>query len=88
MSPFLNFYNNFICKPYMLQGITYNPCTEGSDGVIILKGLIFRTFDYVEQNGNLKILIGCVWGNGGRERGASCPSITFGYQKGTSPFNF
>ena len=66
------FYINLIC----LQGITYNPCTEGA---IILKDLISRTFNYVKENGYLQILIGCFWVNGGRERGVSCLSITFDY---------
>ena len=57
----------------------YNLYTEGSDGAIILKDLISRTFDYVEQNGYHKILIGCVWGNGGPETGVSRPSITLDY---------
>jgi hypothetical protein len=67
------FYINLICP----QGITYNPCTEGSEGVIILKDLISRTFNYAEQNGYLKILIGCVLENGGRERGVSRYPINF-----------
>ena len=61
------------------QGMTYNPCTEGSEGVITLKDLISRIFNYVEQHGYLKILIGCVWENGGRERGVSRYPITFKY---------
>jgi hypothetical protein len=28
-----------------------------------------------DKNGYLKILIGCVWGKGRLERGASCPQI-------------
>jgi hypothetical protein len=31
-------------------------------------------------------LIGCVWGNGGLERGATCHPITFDYWKGHKPF--
>jgi hypothetical protein len=69
------FYINLMCP----QGITYNLCTEGSEGVIILKDLISRTFNYVEQNGYFKILNGCVLENGGRERGVSRYPITFNY---------
>jgi hypothetical protein len=69
--PFLKFLRqrflqNLICP----QGITYNPRPEGcgGGGVVTLKDLVSRTFNYVEQNGYLKILIGCVWGNSGLER--------------------
>ena len=52
--PFWSFYDNAFNKNLICpQGITYNPCTEGSEGVIILKDLISRTFNYVEQNGYL-----------------------------------
>ena len=37
--------------------------------VVILEEIISGPFNYVEQNGCLKILIGCVWGNDGRGRG-------------------
>ena len=47
------------------------------EGVVIFKDRIFGLFNYVEQNGYLKILIVCDWGNGGHERGVSYPSITF-----------
>jgi hypothetical protein len=49
------------------QGITYNPCPERCGGFVILKHLISRASNYIEQNGYLKILIGCVWGNGGHD---------------------
>jgi hypothetical protein len=38
-------------------------------GEFILKDIISGPFKYVEQNGYLKILIGYVWGYGGRGRG-------------------
>jgi hypothetical protein len=39
----------------------------------------YLEINYAGLNGsqNLKILIGCVSGNGGRGRGVSCPPITF-----------
>jgi hypothetical protein len=66
-------------KPYMPQGITYKPCLEGCEGNVILKNIFSGLFNNVEQNGYLKILIGCVWRNGGCERGVSYPSFTFDY---------
>ena len=45
----------------------------------IPKEIVAGPFYYAEQNGHLKILTGCVWGKGGRERGFSCPPITFDY---------
>jgi hypothetical protein len=53
----------------MPQCINYNPCPVGCEGAVILKDIISGLFNYVEQNGYLKILIGCVLGKGGRERG-------------------
>jgi hypothetical protein len=69
------FYKNLTCR----KGKTYNPSPEGCGEIFILKDLISGTFIFVEQNGYLKILIVCVLGKGGRERGASCPLITFDY---------
>ena len=51
---------NLICP----QGVTYIPCPEGW-GFVILKDIISGSFNYVEQNGYLKILIWSVWGNDG-----------------------
>ena len=56
---------NIICP----QGITYNACSEGygrGGEDVILKDIISRPFNYVEQNGYLQILIGCVFGIGER----------------------
>ena len=39
----------------------------------------FGPFNCLEQNCNLKILIGYVRGNGGRGRGVSCPPMIFDY---------
>jgi hypothetical protein len=61
------------------QDITYNPCTDGSEGVIILKDLISRTFNNIDQNRYLNIFTGCVLDNGRRERGVSRYRITFNY---------
>jgi hypothetical protein len=80
----LSIKKNLICP----QSITYNPCPEGFEWVIILKDLISRTFNYVEQNGYLKIVIECVWINGGRGKGVSSLPITFVYYKGHWPFQF
>jgi hypothetical protein len=48
-------------------------------GGVILKDLISRIFHHVEQNGYLKILIGCVSREVGRERGVTCPPIISDY---------
>jgi hypothetical protein len=58
MSPFSSFYDkafnkNIICS----QSITCNPCREDCRGVVIVKNLTSRTFNYVEQNGYLKSLM-------------------------------
>jgi hypothetical protein len=80
MRPFLSFYNNTFYKNFICpQVITYKICPGGCGGFAILKDIISGPFNYVEQNGYLKILIECVLGNGGRERGASYPPITFGH---------
>jgi hypothetical protein len=39
----------------------------------------YLEINYAEENSYLKILIGYVWGNGGRGRGVSCLPITFDY---------
>ena len=41
----------------------------GGGGVVILKDIISRYFNSVDQNDNLKSYTGCVWGNGGHGRG-------------------
>ena len=56
------FHLNLICP----GGITYNPCPEGCGGDVIFKYIITGPINYAEQNGYLKIFIGCVWGNDGR----------------------
>ena len=67
---------------YVSQGITYNPCPEcfgcGGGGLHPLR-LISGPFNYAEQNGYLKIVIGCFWGNDGHGRRVGCPLITFDY---------
>jgi hypothetical protein len=46
---FFSFYYKALSKNLIYpQGMTYNPCPEGSEGVVILKGLISRTFNYIE----------------------------------------
>jgi hypothetical protein len=42
--PYWNFFNNFLYKPYMPPGHNLQPCTEGSDRVMILKDLISLNF--------------------------------------------
>ena len=49
---------------------------------------LYLEINYAEQNGNLKILIGCVWGTGGRGRGVSCLPLTFDPKKGTRTLDF
>jgi hypothetical protein len=80
MSLFWSFYDNFFHKKhYMPPGHTLQPLPWGVWGFFILKIIISWNVNYVEENAYLKILIGCVWGNGGRENGVSCSSITFDY---------
>jgi len=51
------------------QGITYNPYPEDFRVAVILKYIISGPFKYVEHNGYLQILIGCVGKIVGVERG-------------------
>jgi len=77
------FNKNLLCP----QGITYNLCPEGW-GAVILKDIVSWTFNYVEQNGYLKIFIGCFLRNGGRGRGLVALLSLSTIKKGTSCFNF
>ena len=43
------------------------------------KYMFYLEINYAEQNGYLKILIGRVWENDGREGGASSPPIPLDY---------
>jgi hypothetical protein len=45
----------------MPPGNNLKPLPLGLRGVVILKALIPRTFNYAKENGYLKILIGRVW---------------------------
>ena len=81
-APFFKFLRQrFLYNLYMPPGHNLQPLPRelGGGEVAIFKDLISRTSNYVEENCYLKILIGCVWGNGGRERGVSCPPITSDY---------
>ena len=70
----------FLYIPYIPPSINYNPSPEGSGGeVVTIEDIISGPFNYVEQNGYLKIWIGCDWWNDGRGRGVSCRPITFDY---------
>ena len=53
----------------------------------VIKDIICRTFNYGEQNGYLKILIRCVWRNGGCGRGLVALQSLLTIKKGTNPFN-
>ena len=65
------FYKNLICP----QGITYNPSLRAVSGCHT-KNVVSGLFNYNKQNGYLKILVGCIWGNDLCGR-AGCPLITF-----------
>ena len=52
----------------------------------VVKDEISCPFNYVEQNDYVKIMIGCVWGNSGRE--VRCLPMTLDYQKGHWFFQF
>ena len=71
-----SFYIYFICPMALLT--TPAMRSVGME-VIILKDIVSEHFNYVEENGYLKILIGCVCWNGGRGRVANCPPIAFDY---------
>jgi hypothetical protein len=66
----------------MSLGHNLKPLPWGLWEFVVLKKIISGPFNYVEQNSYLRILIGCVRGNVGRERGDKCPPITFGHLKG------
>ena len=75
--PLRSLYDHPFCKNIIWpQGITYNPCPDGW-GDVTIKDTISGPFNYAEQNGYLKTLIGCVWGNCGLVMGVSSPPITF-----------
>ena len=88
ISPFWRHYDHlfyiYITCP---QEITYSPCLEGSGRVVSLKDIISGLFNYVEQNESQN-LMGCVWGNGGREKGVVALELLVIIMKGTSPFDF
>jgi hypothetical protein len=46
-------------------------------GVDIFEDLVTGTFNSVEQNSYLRILISCIWGNNGHRAGAGCPATYF-----------
>jgi hypothetical protein len=50
--------------------------------------IFYLEINYTEQNGYLKILIGCVWGNDGRGGEAVAPRSLSTIKKGTSSLNF
>ena len=52
------------------------------------KDIFYFEINYAEQNGYLKILIGCVWGNDGRGGGLVALQSLLTIKKGTSPLNF
>ena len=62
----------------------------GGGGVVIFKYIISRAFNYVEQNGYFRILIGCVLGKGVRGRGGGLFALQslFTIKKYTSCFNY
>ena len=59
----------------MLPGYNLQPLSLG----FILKDIMSGTFNNAEQNGSLKILIGCVWGNFGHGEGVDFAPITFDF---------
>ena len=71
--------SSFLYIPYMPPGHNLQPLPRRSWGVFIIKNIISRPFNYVEQNDDLKIWLGWVWGNGGCRRRVSCPPIAFDY---------
>jgi hypothetical protein len=65
----------------MPKVITYSHYPEGCEGggVVILKNIISGPFNYIEQNGHIKMLIVNFWGNNEHGGGVIIPPITFDY---------
>ena len=78
----------FLLIPYIPKVTTYNTYSKGFRGVVIHKVTISEPFNYVEQNGYIKIFIRCVWGNGERGRGVSSPPKTFDWYNRHMFFQF
>jgi hypothetical protein len=52
------------------------------------KHIFYLEINYAGQNGYLKILIGCVWGNDGRGGGLVALQLLLTIKEGTSHSNF
>ena len=64
------------------------PLRNGGGGVVILKDIISKLLNCFKENGYFKILIGCVWENGGRGRGLVALQSLLTIRRGTSSLNF
>jgi hypothetical protein len=88
MNPLWSFYDNTLLKPYMPQGITYDPCLERYGGGVILKDPTTGIFNHVEQNGYLKIWLDLFGEKVGVRGGVVALQSLSIIKKGTSPLNF
>ena len=79
--------SSFLYIPYMPPGHNLQPLPRRSWGVFIIKNIISRPFNYVEQNGYFKILIRCVQGNGGQGGVVALQSFST-IKNSTGPFHF
>ena len=70
------FYKNLFCPKVKL--ITFTRRAVWGK-VVTFNNRIPRPFNYVEQNGYLKILIECAWGKGKRGRRVNYSPMTFDY---------
>ena len=61
---------------------------EGGGGHVLSKGIVVGPFNYVEQNGYLKILIGQFWGKSGGGGSLVALQSFCSLKKGTRTFNF
>jgi hypothetical protein len=89
MSLFLSFYDNpyyknLICPRAQLKTLAPRVVGECPPQ----KDIFYLEINYTEQNGYLKILIGCVWGDDERGGGVVTLQLLSTITKGTSHSNF
>ena len=73
-------------KLYNLD-LSLGGCGGGGASHVIFKDMVIWPFNYVEQNSNLRILIGRFWEKSGVERGLGAPQF-FGHLKRSLGLNF
>ena len=77
-----------VCKHWS-RFVTCSPPPPGTVGMqVIPKHIVIMFFDYVEQNGYLKILIHRLWEKNERGMRSRSPPIFWSLKMGTRTFNF